>query len=157
MANLNSFISTVNQLVRQQNGLQLSKTIQLPVRQREIPKTYLQLAQRVKTVDILSYCQSNISDPVISIIIGHVLRSLVFICDGSWTDAYIAELEAYNSILAYFRDDQSNWSSPVFLTISNDLRLVAIQVFIIFTLYFMYYYSLLILFTIHSLLFLIFF
>lgn len=145
MANLNSFISTINQLLRQQDGLQLSKIIKLPFFQREMSKSHLQLAQRIKTIDIISYCQTNISDSGIATIVGNTLRSLSLICDGSWTEAYAAELEAYNAILVYYRDEQTNWLSPVFLTISNDLRLVAIQVTNLYTLFSMIFFDLLLL------------
>jgi hypothetical protein len=128
MADLNSFISAVNQYIRQQDGVQLGKSLQLPLSHKTIPKIYQQLAQRSKSINIISYCTSNISDSNTSAVVGNMLRALISICDGKFSEAYASQLEAYNSVLNCYRDEVSNWMSPVLMIISNDLRLLAIQV-----------------------------
>lgn len=128
MADLNSFIGAVNQYIRAQDGVQLGKSLQLPLSQKTIPKIYSQLAQRTKAMNIMTYCSSNISDSNTAIVVGNMLRALVGICDGKLSEAYSCELEAYNSILNCYREETSNWMSPVLMIISNDLRLLAIQV-----------------------------
>lgn len=130
MADLNSFVATINQYIRQQDGIQLGKTLQLPLNKKNIPKVYQQLAQRIKSINILSYCESNISDGNIATIVGNMLRSLVALCDGKLSDAYGAQLDAYNAVLSCYRDETSNWLCPVLMIVSNDLRLLAIQVHI---------------------------
>jgi hypothetical protein len=129
MADLNSFINAINQYVRQQDGVQLGKSLQLPLSHKNIPKIYQQLAQRSKSINIISYCSSNISDSNTAAVVGNMLRALVAICDGKFSEAYASELEAYNSVLNCYRDETSNWMSPVLMIISNDLRLLAIQVY----------------------------
>jgi hypothetical protein len=128
MADLHSFLAAINQYVAQQDGLQLAKSLQLPLNRTNIPKLYQQLAQRSKSINVLSYCQSNISDANIAVLVGNILRSLVGICDGKFAEAYASELEAYNALLVCYRDEPSNWMCPVLMVVSNDLRLVAIQV-----------------------------
>ncbi len=131
MADLHGYITAIQGYITHQDGLQLSKTLKLPITVKKIPKVYVSLAQRVKGINLLSYCNTHLSDSQTGQLINYVLLSLVSICENDWLQAYRHELEAYNVILNCFREENSNWYSPVLMTISNDLRLIAMQVDVI--------------------------
>lgn len=127
MVDMHSFISSINGYVRSEDGVRLAKSLQLPLGRKTIPKIYKQLAQRAQSINAVSYCESNISDSNIAVAVGNMIKALVALCDGKWTESYNFELLSYNAILAYFRDEPSNWIIPVLVLISNDLRMLAVQ------------------------------
>jgi hypothetical protein len=129
MADMNSFFQSIGQCIASNNGNELAKIIALPIGKKPMTRIYQQIAQRCKTINILSYCNSNIhQDENISSVVGNMLSALVCITEEKWKEAYDFELNAYNSILAYFKDSTTDWSTPVIVTISNDLRSLAEQV-----------------------------
>lgn len=132
MVDMHSFISSINGYVRSEDGVRLAKSLQLPLGRKTIPKIYKQLAQRAQSINAVSYCESNISDSNIAVAVGNMIKALVALCDGKWTESYNFELLSYNAILAYFRDEPSNWIIPVLVLISNDLRMLAVQVSFLF-------------------------
>jgi nuclear mRNA export protein PCID2/THP1 len=128
MADMHSFISSINQYISQEDGISLAKSVRLPVGRKSIPKVYQQLAQRAKSINAVSYCESNILDTSIATSVGNMILALVAMCDSKWNDVYNYELLAYNALLAYFRDAEgSSWTIPMLSVLSNDLRLVAQQ------------------------------
>ena len=125
MADMHSFIATINECIRREDGLSLAKSIHIPVGKKSIPRVYQQLAEKSKTLNAVSYCESNIIDSNIGTVFGNMIMALVAYCSSKWTEVYDYELLAYNSLLGYFREETSNWIIPVLNVVSNDLRLIA--------------------------------
>lgn len=122
---MHSFITAINQYIGNEDGVSLAKSVRLPLGKKTIPKVYQQLAQRAKSINAISYCESNLMDSNIACAVGNMILALVAFCDSKWKQVYEYELLAYNAILAFFRDESSNWIIPVLNIFSNDLRLVA--------------------------------
>ena len=122
---MHSFISTINEYIRLEDGLSLAKSIHLPIGKKSIPRIYQQLAAKAKSLNVVSYCESNLNDGNIGTVVGNMIMALIALCDSKWSDVYSFELQAYNAVLAFLREETSNWIIPVLNTISNDLRLVA--------------------------------
>lgn len=126
MADIQSFITSINEATRRRNGTSLSKIIALPLKKSPIPKLYSQLAQRATSLNTLAYCASNIrGDPTMATLVGNMLLALAAFCDERWQEAYDFEVLVYESALAYFKESETNWSSPLLITASNDLRVLA--------------------------------
>lgn len=128
MTDMNSFFLSINQSFVSKDGLTMSKALALPLGRKSFTRLYQQLAERAKTINVLSYCISNIQNNTIAEVVGNMLMALSSMHENKWKEAYDFELASYNSILAYFKDDTSNWIQPVLIVIANDLRNVASQV-----------------------------
>jgi hypothetical protein len=54
-----------------------------------------------------------------------MLLALEAFCNERWQEAYDFEVLAYEAALAFFKESETNWPTPVLLTASNDLRILA--------------------------------
>ena len=86
------------------------------------------VVQRAKGLNIASYCDSNLSNSGVASVVAPVLLSLCAYDTSNWTEAYQQELNAYNAILSFYKEDATNWLAPVLVQISNDLRVLASDV-----------------------------
>lgn len=126
MSDIQSFITSVSEAARKQDGATLSKIIALPLKKNPVPKMYMQLAQRASSLNALAYCESNIrGDPTMSVLVGNMLLALGAFCAGKWQEAYDFEVLVYDAALAHFKESETNWPTPVLITVSNDLRVLA--------------------------------
>lgn len=126
MADFQSFIASIKDAVRSRDGASLSKIIALPLKKSPIPNMYIQLAQRAASLDILTYCTSNIrGEPTLAVLVGNMLLALDAFCNERWQEAYDFEVLAYEAALAFFKESETNWPTPVLITASNDLRVLA--------------------------------
>lgn len=126
MSDIQSFISSVSEAIRKQDGVMLSKIIALPLKKNPVPKMYTQLAQRASSLNTLAYCESNIrGDSTMSVLVGNMLLALGAFCAGKWQEAYDFEVLVYDAALAHFKEAETNWPTAVLITVSNDLRILA--------------------------------
>jgi hypothetical protein len=126
MADLQSFLSSISAAARSRDGPALSKSIALPLNKSPLPHMYTQLAQRAASLNPLAYCTSNIrGEPTLATLVGNMLLALEAFCNERWQEAYDFEVLAYEAALAFFKESETNWPTPVLLTASNDLRILA--------------------------------
>ena len=125
MADFQSFLQAVNDSIRTRDGVGLSRILALPLKKTP-SKMYKQLAARSSSLNIVDYCASNVrGDPGIAAMVGNMLLALESYCAERWEESYDHEITLYESTLTYFKESESNWSSPVLITVSNDLRCLA--------------------------------
>jgi hypothetical protein len=123
---MQQFISSVNDATRRRDGPSLAKIIALPLKKTPIPTAYSQFAQQVSKLNAMAYCTSNIrGDSAMAILVGNMCLALEAFCNQRWEEAYDFEVLVYEAALAYFKESDTNWSSPVLITASNDLRILA--------------------------------
>ena len=126
MSELHTFLSTINRLSQSEDGYSLAKLLQYPLGSQLHRMS--KVIHRAKSLNVVSYCDSNLSNGGVSSAVGPVLQSLCAYADGNWNEAYQQELNAYNAILSFYKEDATNWLAPVLVQISNDLRILASDV-----------------------------
>lgn len=126
MADIQSFIASINEAARRRDGASLSRIIALPLKKSPMPKMYAELAKRAGTLNALAYCTSNIrGEPTLATLVGNMLRALEALSGDRWQEAYDFEVQVYDAALAFFKESETNWPTPVLITASNDLRILA--------------------------------
>lgn len=126
MSELHTFLTTINRLSQSEDGYSLAKLLQYPLGSQLHRMS--KVIHRAKSLNIVSYCDSNLSNGGVASAVAPVLQSLCAYADGNWSEAYQQELNAYNAILSFYKEDATNWLAPVLVQISNDLRILASDV-----------------------------
>ena len=130
MTDLHNYLSSINTVVARHDGGGLALAVSIKT---SLSKGMIQLVDRAKTLNPMSYCASNILDQVIAQVIGRRISALIAISSGDWANAYQHQLGSYNAILDYLKEDASSWIIPALTRIMNDLRLLAYHVRITFS------------------------
>mmetsp|Transcript_31772 Transcript_31772/g.53588 ORF Transcript_31772/g.53588 Transcript_31772/m.53588 type:complete len:406 (+) Transcript_31772:36-1253(+) len=128
MNELNSYISQINELTARLNGVSFAKLIALPVIGGFEPShNDKQFIEKTRRVDPVSFCQNKCHDENAAPIIAYRLLALRSLVDDDLAAAYQHESSAYNATLEYFslKDEDTAWTIPVLVRVSNDLRIVA--------------------------------
>jgi hypothetical protein len=126
MAEFHNYLTAINTSVSRRDGSKLAKDMALPLSSNLRPQD-VQLVERAKQINILMYCDSNVSDRTVSSYVGPRIAALKALVTGDLEEAYKQIHISYNAVLDYFssKDEDSNWVIPVLVRVSNDLRMVA--------------------------------
>ena len=87
MSELHSFLNKINLIVSRQDGMQLSHALSLPL-QSTMSEDLKALASRTISLDIFSYCASNIRDTGIAPAVAGFLSTLSSFYRGEFKDAF---------------------------------------------------------------------
>jgi hypothetical protein len=124
MTDLTNYVQRCITFINSKSGKNLAQCIVLPLGKTKA-KSMTLMDRRVNLVD---FCSTKISDTNLAITIGNRLAALLAIENCDLVQAYRNVQEAYNGSLEYFSnkdDEDTSWFIPVFVILSNDLRIVA--------------------------------
>lgn len=130
MSDFSGILSSVNQAIARRDGIQLSYEVALPLSQGRVGsvgQASLATLQRIRSLNVVAYCESNIADCNIGTMFGHRTLAMIHLVDDNLESAYSEVQAAYNAFLECFsdKDDDTTWLIPCLSTLSNSLRLIA--------------------------------
>ena len=128
---MDSYISSCKNAITKKNGILLSHIIALPLEIKYKNIDYSPLLTRLSSsnpTSMVNTCNNSIRNENLSNVIIYKLITIQSIQTSNWNLAIDNCLVMYNSILEYLKDDNTSWALPVLIRISNDLRLLAIDV-----------------------------
>lgn len=127
MTELHSYLSVVNSCIARRDGSTFATHLAVPVGKVHFTTTMKKIAQRALDLNPIAYCNSNIHEENLGLVVGSRIAVLVALEANDWASAYQNQLNAYNSILEYFKCENSNWIIGCLTRVMNDLRILALQ------------------------------
>ena len=132
MSDLNVYISAINSRCSQADGNGLARLLRFPSRASLATSEMISLSSRTKdAANIVPNCEARITFNGIGTIAGNRICAVNAVLANDWAEANRCAIAAYICLLDIFKEDDENWLIPVLNAISNDLRLLATEVFLI--------------------------
>lgn len=128
MNDVASFIANANQCISRQNGTALAQLLALPVGSVAIGPEMRTLASRISNhSSMMTQCESRIPAGL-GPVVGSRLSVLVSMLSADWSEANRHAIVMYNNMLNVFREEGTSWLIPVVTMISNDIRILGMEV-----------------------------
>jgi nuclear mRNA export protein PCID2/THP1 len=117
----------IGRAINTENGQALSEILSLPLlscskSQRSAAEELLAHTARM---DLDQECRSYISDNNMKDLVMFAIMASNHVVSGEWRAAFKAQRSVHSSLLEYFKEE--NWVIPLMKSVSEDLRLLAIQ------------------------------
>ena len=122
-------LATFKNAINKKNGNSFAKLIALPVG-KPITQPIRTLVDKIQNLNVIQYCEQNLSETNTAAIIAYRLMALISIVNSDYENAYKHALVAYTAALEIFseKDDLAVWIVPVLTRVSNDIRTIAEKV-----------------------------
>lgn len=132
MTDLASYIAAVNRAISSEHGAALAKLLSLPPSPHALSVELRSLAGKVShNTAMMTQCEGRVGNGLGSLV-GSRLGALAAVSSSNWIEANHCANAMYNHMLNAFREDGTGWMIPVVNTVSNDVRILATEVRMIF-------------------------